>query len=177
VEVIAIQTGKLPENALLKSYEQQGAYTDCYYMDLPGHICHNEYVEAFYTSRLFKVERTILTIAVNRPSTDEQARQLADGEAEIFSAWNVEGRMENQLLLCDHLGRTRSWLMSVTTNGKESPGTRLYFGSAVIPIGTSVSGRKSFGFGFHALLSFHRLYSRALMRSMLSRLSKDQGGQ
>lgn len=170
--MIAIQAGKLPAEALLKSQEQQGAYTDCYYMDVPGHICQSEYVEAFYTSRLFKVERAILAIAVNRPSNNEEAKELAEGKRETFSAWNVEGRTENQLLLCDHLGRTRSWLMSVTTDGKENPGTRLYFGSAVVPKSISPSGQKSFGFAFHALSAFHRLYSRALMRSMLSQLSR-----
>lgn len=172
-----IQTGKLPEDALLKSYEQQGAYTDCYFIDASGHVSQGEYVEAFYTSSLFKVERAILTIAAARPSTDEQARQLADGVTERFSAWDVEGRTENQLLLCDHLGRTRSWLMSVPMESEGGLMTRLYFGSAVVPIGTSVSGRKSFGFGFHALLGFHRLYSHALMRSMISRLSKIRAGQ
>ncbi len=168
--MIDIQAGKLPDEALLKHYEQQEAYTDCYYMELPRRISQSEYVQAFYTSRLFRLERAILAIVARRPSSDEQARQLAEGETETFSAWNVEGRTQNQLLLCDHLGRTRSWLMSEPTD--DGYGTRLYFGSAVVPIGASASGRKSFGFGFHALLGFHRIYSRALMRSMLSQLSK-----
>lgn len=169
--MIDIRTGKLPDEALLKHYEQQEAYTDCYYMDLPRHISQSEYVEAFYTSALFKVERAILGLVAARPSTDGQARQLANEETATFSAWDVEGRTANQLLLRDHLGRTRSWLMSVATDGDNGPGTRLYFGSAVVPKSISADGRKSFGFGFHALSGFHRLYSRALMRSMLSRLS------
>lgn len=167
-----IYAGELPEGALLERYRAQEAYTDCYHMNLSDHITQSEYVEAFYTSALFRVERTILAIAAARPSTDKEARALASGEAETFSAWNVEGRTENQLLLCDQLGRTRSWLMSVTEKGKRGPITRLYFGSAVVPSGTSASGHKSFGFLFYALSGFHRLYSRALMRSMLSRLSR-----
>lgn len=177
VEITVIQTGKLPDGALLERYEQQEAYTDCYYMELPGHISHSEYVEAFYTSSLFKAERAILAIIAARQSTDEQAREMANGMRETFSSWSVEGRTENQLLLCDHLGgRTRSWLMSAVTDGDNGSKTRLYFGSAVVPLSISASGKKSFGFGFHALLGFHRLYSRALMRSMLSRLSKLRRG-
>lgn len=173
----SIQTGKIPDGALLERYSEQGAYTDCYYMDVPGHISHSEYVEAFYTSSLFRVERGILATVAARPSTDQKARELANGETETFSAWSVEGRTEDQLLLCDHLGRTRSWLMSMTAEGMEEPATRLYFGSAVIPKSISASGRRSFGFAFHALSVFHRLYSRALMRSMYSRLSWIRSGR
>lgn len=173
----AVQVGTLPEGVLLKVYEQQGAYTDCFYVDVPEFISQSEYVEAFYTSSLFKVERGILAIAVARPSTDEEAGELAKEARESFSAWSVEGRTENQLLLCDHLGRTRSWLMSVASDGESGPETRLYFGSAVVPLKTSPTGETSFGFGFHALLGFHRLYSRALIRSMLSRLSKLRAGR
>jgi len=172
VSYLKLKAGKLPEEALLQSYEQQGAYADCYFMDVPGRISQSEYVEAFYTSSLFKVERGVLAIVAAKPANDMQARELADGEVDTFSAWRVEGRTENQLLLCDMLGRTRSWLMSVETEGDTGAETRLYFGSAVVPKKTLPSGEKSFGFGFHALSGFHRLYSRALMRSALSRLSK-----
>jgi hypothetical protein len=34
------------------------------------------------------------------------------GELAKFSAWRVEASAPNQLLLCDFMGRTRSWLMS-----------------------------------------------------------------
>jgi hypothetical protein len=55
--------------------------------------------------------------------------------------------------------------------------TRLYFGSAVVPERNAKTGRVSFGFGFHALLGFHRLYSRALLRSAVSRLKNSRRGQ
>jgi hypothetical protein len=168
----AIQPDELPQDALLNKYKQQGAYTDCYFMDVPYTVSQAEYIESFYTSAVFKVERFMLSLLVSKPASDLQARQLAKGETTKFSAWRVEDQTSNQLLLCDFLGRTRSWLMSVNLEGLNSTTTRLYFGSAVIPRQVSASGRVSFGFAFHALSGFHRLYSRALMRAALSQLSE-----
>jgi len=51
---------------------------------------------AFYTTLVFKLERLILKLAVSRPSTDAQAKQLAAGSIDEFSAWHVEARSENQ---------------------------------------------------------------------------------
>jgi hypothetical protein len=165
-----IHPRELPPNALLNKYQQQGSFTDCYSVEVPRAISHSEFVQAFYTTPLFKVERFILAVFVSRPSTDLQARQLAAGEAETFAAWSVEGKAENQLLLCDFLGHTRSWLM-VEANEKSDPAsTRLYFGSAVVPKLNAKTGQASYGFGFHALKGFHALYSRALLRSAVSRL-------
>jgi hypothetical protein len=169
-----IQTGELPPSALLSKYKQQGAFTDCYFMDLPHAISQAEYVEAFYTTGLFKVERAILSFLVAKPSTDKQAKLLAAGEVERFAAWSVEGRTQNQLLLCDFQGRTRSWLMSDVNESATSTWTRLYFGSAVVPIIDKMSGKKSQGFAFHALMGFHRLYSRALIASAQARLLRNK---
>jgi hypothetical protein len=166
----AIQTSELPQIALLNKYKQQGAYTDCYFMDLPRAISQAEYVAAFYTTGLFKVERAILSLLVAKPSTDLQAKQLAAGKADHFAAWSVEGRATNQLLLCDFQGRTRSWLMSVVDDSNNPTRTRLYFGSAVVPVVNKASGKKSLGIAFYALMGFHRLYSRSLMASARARL-------
>lgn len=165
-----IQTGELPHDALLNKYKQQDAYTDCYFMELPRAITQAEYVEAFYTTSLFKVERAILSFLVAKPSTDLQAKQLATGEADHFAAWSVEGRATNQLMLCDFQGRTRSWLMSVVAETGNSTRTRLYFGSAVVPVVDKASGKKSLGFAFYALMGFHRLYSHSLLVSARAQL-------
>ncbi len=164
-----IQLVDLPQRALLGKYRRQGAYTDCYSVVMPRAISYAEYVEAFYTTPLFKVERFILATLVSKSSTDIQAKQLASGEVEAFAAWSVEERAENQLLLCDFLGRTRSWLMT-DAEQSNSGNTRLYFGSAVVPELNAKTGQASFGFAFHALQGFHRHYSRALLRSAVSRL-------
>jgi hypothetical protein len=99
-----------------------------------------------------------------------QARALARGESETFAAWHVEGRMADQLLLCDFRGRTRSWLMTAAIPGADSMSTRLYFGSAVVPVVDPRSGRKAMGFVFRVLLGFHKIYSRVLLRAAVSRL-------
>jgi hypothetical protein len=166
----AVQLGELPQGALLGTYQQQGVYTDCYFVDLPRTIAQAEFVEAFYTTTLFKAERFILSSLVSKPSTDQQARQLAAGEVEAFAAWRVEGRTVNQLLLCDFMGRTRSWLMSVADESARPGRTRLYFGSAFLPKVGRSSGKASYGLEFHALKGIHRLYARALLRSAQSRL-------
>lgn len=152
----------LPESALLARYRDGGAYTDCYALELPTRVTHEAYVAAFYTTRLFKLERMILRLAVNRPSTDEGARALAAGADADFAAWSVEARAENQLLMCDFMGRTRSWLMVELLNS----GTRLYFGSAVVP----KHGSRGMGFPFDLLLGFHKVYSRALLAAAARRL-------
>lgn len=167
----SIKLCELPPGALLNKYKQQGAYTDCYSIEVQRAITHSDYVEAFYTTALFKVERFILAIFVARPSTDLQVKQLASGEVETFAAWSVEGKAENQLLLCDFLGRTRSWLMTDVCDKSSRASTLLYFGSAVISELNARTGQAKYGFGFRALLGFHRLYSRALLRSAVSRLA------
>jgi hypothetical protein len=127
-----------------------------------------EYVEAFYTTSVFKLERAILGTVVSRPSTDAEARQLANGERATFAAWTEEARSPDQLLLADFSGRTRSWLMVVPS---AAGGTLLYFGSAVVPMRNRASGRASLGPLFGTLLGFHKLYSRALLLSARSRLA------
>ena len=171
----SVQSGELPPDALLNRYKQNGAYTDCFYVDLPGVVSHAEYVEAFYTTPVFKVERLILAAFALKPSTDLQANQLAHAQTEHYAVWSVEARTSNQLLLCDFLGRTRSWLMTVVDE-RGASGTRLYFGSAFVPAVDRATGRASLGIAFYALRGFHRVYSRVLLRSAVSRLLSARHG-
>lgn len=166
-----MHAGELPRGALLARYKQEGAYTDCYFVDLPRSVSHAEYVEAFYTTALFKAERLILALAARRRSSDVDAKRLAAGGTSQFAAWSVEERTPNQLLLCDFLGQTRSWLMTAPVEGASPVTTRLYFGSAFVPRRDRASGRTSFGPSFHMLKGFHRLYSRALLSAACARLS------
>ena len=159
---------ELPSSALLRKYIDQGAYTDCYVTEIARTVSLPDYVEAFYTTPIFKLERLILKWWVSRPSTDAEARDLAHGDTDAFAAWSVESRVSDQLLLCDFQHRTRSWLM-VSAIESGGSGTRLYFGSAIVPV-RSRSGEARLGFAFNALLGFHRLYSRILLRAARSRL-------
>jgi hypothetical protein len=168
----SIRNSPLPKEALLRLYLRDGHYTDCFSTDISQSVTHSQYVTAFYTTFLFKIERLILRLAVSRPSTDTDAVQLAEKQRDTFAAWNVETRDDNQLLLCDFQGRTRSWLMIEPMPPEQGPRTRLYFGSAVVLTGKSERERRSGIFGFDLLLRFHRLYSVALLYSAKKRLER-----
>jgi hypothetical protein len=165
-----MQPHPLPPDALLTKYANSGAYTDCFATEIARTVSHAEFVEAFYTGGLFKVERFLLRVLISKPSTDLQARQLAAGELNEFAAWRVEARAVDQLLLRAVGGRTRSWLM---VSAADAPGhTRLHFGSAVLPTANKSTGEAKFGMLFHALLRFHNWYSRALLRAAAKRLNE-----
>lgn len=163
----SIQASPLPDDALLSRHLRDDAYADCYFTEVPRQVSHAQYVEAFYTTAVFKLERFLLKWFVSRPSADAEARELAQGRRETFAAWSVEARAADQLLLCDFQGRTRSWLMTLPIAG----GTRLYFGSAVVAVVDSRSGEKKLGLVFSALLGFHKLYSRILLRAARARVA------
>lgn len=173
---MSIATCSLPDDALLQKYRRTpsgdtaSAYTDCYRTRVAGHVTLADYVCAFYTSWLFRLERLILRHLVHKPSTDSEARALADGVIEEFAAWHVEDRTPTQLLMCDILGRTRSWFMVEAQPEAGEPFTILRFGSAVVPALDKDSGRTRTGLAYRVLLPFHRLYSRQLLRAALSRL-------
>lgn len=171
-----VRSCTLPAEALLQRYRESGAYTDCYAVDVPWPVSQAEYVEAFYTTWVFTLERVLLAWLVARPSTDAQAAALASGSRGEFAAWRVEGRSDDQLLMCDFRGRTRSWLMSAAVGEGGIAATRLRFGSAVVPAADARSGRRSMGWAFRALLGFHRVYSRVLLRAAASRLRRRRTG-
>ena len=169
--MFGIQSCPLPEVALLARYRREGAFTDCYAVDIPGAISQARYVAAFYTTPVFKLERLILKWAVSRSSTDAQAGQLAAGEIEHFAAWRVEARSPDQLLLADLQGRTRSWLMVAPLDTGNGSGTRLYFGSAVVPSAWTPDGKPKLGAVFRGLLGFHGIYSQVLLSAAKTRLT------
>lgn len=158
-----IEKCSVPPNSLLAKYCLDGFYADSYRTELQGHISLPKFVFAFYTTWLFKTEGFILTYTVQRPSNDAQARELADGRRNEFAAWSVEGRNENELLMCDMVGRTRSWFMVTHTGTPENARTQLYFGSAVVPRKDPKTGKSSLGFVYRSLLGFHKIYSVLLL--------------
>lgn len=165
----SIQKSQLPGGALLRRYSENGHYTDCYSVETGRPVTHAQYVTAFYTTLLFKVERIILKWAVSKPSTDAEASALANSKRETFAAWRVEARDHNQLLLCDYQGRTRSWLMIEAVSNEE---TRLYFGSAVVRTGGGGDQTANPKRGFGLLMRFHKAYSVALLYCAKRRLER-----
>ncbi|MBR7778912.1 hypothetical protein [Undibacterium rugosum] len=162
----------LPDLALSAKYRQSGAYADCYYIDVAQEITLSNYVYAFYTTPLFKIERFLLKWLAKRPSTDHDAKQLALNQTRQFAIWDVEERNARQILLRDAAGRTRSWLMVEALHTPQTHTTRLYFGSVVVPKSRAADGGTSFGLVFHLLSGFHHMYSKALLRAAQTRLSR-----
>jgi hypothetical protein len=148
----------VPETSFLGAFSRGGAYADCYTAVVEGAVDLPTFIESFYTTRLFKLERWLLARLAALPSTDEQARQLAHARTQRFAAWTVAQRSATEILL--DAGQTRSWLC-VEPLDHPVPATRLYFGSAVVPM--RPGGR--FGWAFYALLGFHRGYSKSLLRA------------
>lgn len=172
--ISSIQPCELPPGALLRQYLGGSAYADCYVTEIGRPVTHAEYVAAFYTTWVFKLERLLLKWLVSRPSTDAQAQELASGTLDEFAAWSVESRGTDQLLLSDFRGRTRSWLMVAGAEINGRPATRLYFGSAVVPAVDRKTGQATLGFTYRALLGFHKLYSRVLLRAARSWLTRSR---
>ena len=162
---------EVPVNSLLRSYKDGAGYADCYVAEVPGLVTQETFIEAFYTSPLFKVERTILEYLASKPATDAEAKQLAAGKAVKFSAWRIEAQSASELLLADFTGCTRSWLMATpSTSSATATSTLLYFGSAVLPRKSQGAQKPSMGLTFKALLGFHRLYSRLLLSAASRRV-------
>lgn len=168
---MTIRTCDLPADALLRRYAQVGGFTDCYLTEVPGQIPLGRYIEAFYTTWLFKAERAILSLGGFK-STDADVTDLARWQSVSFAAWQVEDRDENQLLMCDATGRTRSWFKVATISGATSVATRLYFGSGITVVTRSKNGRASIGPVFNALTGFHKLYSRALLAATRDKIAR-----
>ncbi len=161
----------LPSNALSAAYKEQGAFVDCYYIDIATDISLAEYIQAFYTTAIFKLERSLLSLATFKRTKDDEAVKLSLGESDTYSIWTVEGREDNQVMLRDFTGNTRSWLMVEKASGSEM-NTRLYFGSVVVPKSKAENGQASFGVLFNLLSKFHQVYSKALLTAAYKRLLK-----
>jgi hypothetical protein len=84
----------VPDDALLKTYhggrhpERWGHYGDCFSVQVDGPVTLSQFVFAFYTSPVFRIERVILLL-VGAPSIDEQAQAVAEGLGDTFAVWMV----------------------------------------------------------------------------------------
>ena len=123
----------------------------------------------FYTTPLFRLERWILRVFARRPSRDEHIPALLSNQRSTFAAWTLEARETRQLLLCDYLGHTRSWLHCKV---EDSGSTRLYFGSAIVAKVHPRTGERQLGLPYRLLLGFHRLYSVLLLSAARRRLNR-----
>lgn len=155
-----------PSDALLVTHrgrnpERWGSYQDCFRINVRGRVTLQQFVAAFYTSWLFRLERALLRVFLAIPSSDADAHALARGTRDTFAAWYLGARTPTELLMCDRYERTRSWFRV----GPDHDGsTELCFGSAV-------AGRRGANASFvmspsfRALLGFHVLYSQLLLQA------------
>jgi hypothetical protein len=164
-----------PEDALLKTYrggahpERWGRYGDCFSVRVDRAVSIADFVFAFYTSPVFRIERWMLRAFIGARSSDMGARALADGSATTFAAWYVADRSTTQLLMCDRFERTRSWFRVVAL---DAGGTLLQFGSAVAAGRDKGTEGAPQSRGFRVLLGFHVLYSQILLNAAKSSLKK-----
>lgn len=160
-----VEQQPVPHDALLKTYrggnrpELWGQYGDCFSVEVNRVVTLAQWVFAFYTSPVFRLERVILHVLARAPSNDQQAKDVAEGRRETFAVWVVGARTTDQLLMCDRYGKTRSWFR---VTPQESGGTVLQFGSAVAARRGSQGGTHMSG-GFGVLLGLHKIYSKVLI--------------
>ena len=107
--------------------ERWGRYGDCFAVSVDREVSLADFVFAFYTSPVFRVERLLLRLA-GAPANDADARALVEGASATFAIWYVGRRTADQLLMCDRYERTRSWFRVTSQVGDR---TLLQFGSAV----------------------------------------------
>jgi len=166
--MFSVTQGAVPDGALLRTY-RGGLYPerwresgDCFTISVDRVVSLAEFIFAFYTSPVFRIERVILGLLVGAPSTDIDARHLAEGTTASFAIWRVGERTAVQLLMCDRYERTRSWFGVVAlSDGK----TLLQFGSAVASRSNSGAVPRARGSLFGLLLKFHVVYSQVLLHA------------
>jgi len=166
--MFSIAQDRLADDALLKTYrggvrpERWGRYGDCFSVTVDRAVNLAEFVFAFYTSPVFRIERWLLRALVGAPSSDPGAHALADGSAASFAVWYVGKRTATQLLMCDRYERTRSWFRVVSLDGGR---TLLQFGSAIAADRADRAGGRTLGRRFRLLLGFHVFYSQLLLHA------------
>jgi hypothetical protein len=166
--MFSVTQDAVPENALLRTYcggarpERWRQSGDCFAISVDRVVSLAEFVFAFYTSPVFRIERVILGVLAGAPSTDTEARSLADGSGTSFAVWRVGARTATQLLMCDRYERTRSWFRVVPLNDGK---TLLQFGSAVASKGSAPTVPRTRRSLFRGLLKFHVMYSQVLLHA------------
>ena len=176
--LVSVVQDSVPDDALLKTYrgsarpERWNHHVDCFTVTVDRSVRLSDFVIAFYTSRLFRVERLLLTIVFRAPSTDAQVHAVAEGSTNSFAIWRVGERTSTQLLMCDRYEKTRSWFRVVPNdNGR----TVLQFGSAVAARRDRRTGSMQLRTGFRVLLPFHVLYSKLLLKAATNRVMSFSG--
>ena len=166
-DVMSLSSGSEPEGAFISQYSTtHGGYSDCYYVDIQKDVALSDYILAFFSTPIFRMERLILNLVPSGRSNEQCVLDIASGTGDKMAGWKTEKRDENQLLLAVGDGPIRTWLM---VQGKQSSETtptkttRLYFGSAVLPTSMTKDGRPKLAIVFKLFSGLHIFYSRLLL--------------
>jgi hypothetical protein len=166
--MFSVTQDAVPDDSLLRTYrggarpERWRGQGDCFAVSVDRVVSLEDFVFAFYTSPVFRIERLILGLLACAPSTDTEARHLTNGAGSSFAVWRLGERTATQLLMCDRYERTRSWFrVSPLSAGK----TLLQFGSAVASRTGHDPARGTRGRLFSLLLTFHVVYSQVLLHA------------
>ena len=173
--MFGVTQAPVPATSLLKTYrdgpnaQAWEQFSDCFTTTVDRPVTLEEFVHAFYTSPVFRLERALLRL-VKLPSTDTEARAVAEGTGQTFAAWRVGQRTATQLLMCDVMGRTRSWFAVTPSEAGGQSGTVLQFGSGIAAAVDPATGEGRRSLGFRLLGGFHILYSQVLLGAAKARL-------
>ena len=173
--MFGVHQAPVPATSLLKTYREGQnpaaweQFSDCFTTTIDRPVALAEFVYAFYTSPVFRLERAILRLA-KLPSTDAEARAVAEGTGHTFAAWRVGQRTATQLLMCDVMGRTRSWFAVTQSGAPGQSGTVLQFGSGVVATVDAATGVRRRSLGFRLLGGVHVAYSHVLLGAAKARL-------
>ncbi|MEL6550324.1 MAG: hypothetical protein AAFQ54_08780 [Pseudomonadota bacterium] len=142
-----VRRAEVPRESLLARYiEDPASHVDAYVT--AGEASLADFISAFFSSPLFRLERRILALG-GAASSDPQIALLAAGEGAHMAAWEVVERNAHELLLTVPNTPIRTWLAV-------APG-ELWFGSAIVASDGQIP------IAARALMPFHALYSRSLL--------------
>jgi hypothetical protein len=80
--MFSVKRESVPDEALLRTYrgglhpERWGNYQDCFAVNVAQRVNLDDFVFAFYTTPVFRLERLILRVAIGTGSTDADARAV-----------------------------------------------------------------------------------------------------
>jgi len=158
----------IPTHSFMQPFtEIEGCSADAFKSSVEFPVALEEFIQAFFGSTAFQMERTLLKIMGKPYVSPADIKALAAGQQAQFAIWQVKERSDHEIMLKVGDGPIRSWLMVLPEqNGK----TSLYFGSAVLPQGKTKNGTPQIGFLFRTLIGFHNFYSRLLLNSAIKKL-------
>ena len=144
-----------PEHSLISEQSVlEGYVTNCFSAEVSKVVDLSDLIEAFYKTPLFRLERLVLSLAPSGRLRDTDITALSKGQVDRISVWQVEARLDTQILLS--AGGAKSWLMVQPLDS----GTRLYFGSVLVPRPSKVEGETpKVGWFLNSLIGARLIYS------------------